>query len=396
MQKNKSMVPKEGRNATTKTRLVSRNAALSVLQRLDLRLRGILVEPPMNTAVAQAYPKRGWIARRLTGLALALVWLVLAVLSFWAMAALYIDVRLSILKVPLTILYAVTLVVILAKYKLHVRSALLCFGCFCVVLVWWLNLKPTNTAAWQPNVDRPAWTEIDGDRLIIHNLRDCDYRTETDYSSCWSDRTVNLSDLRGVDLFFTTWGVRWIGHPILSFQFGNDQHVAFSIEARYKAGQGYSAILGFFRQYELIFVVADERDVIRLRTNFRKDEEVFLYRARLVPQSARAIFLSYVEYLNQLKDHPEWYNALTRNCTTAIDKQIASKVANPQPWNYQILVNGTLDELLFNRGRLVTDGLAFKDLKSRAHINAIAKGADGSPDFSTIIRTNRPGFENLK
>ena len=350
----------------------------------------------MSSTVAQTNPKRGLVARWLTGIGLALVWLIVAVLSFWAMAALYIDVRVPMLRLPLTILYAAILVAILARYKLHIRSALLCFGSFCVVLAWWLNLKPTNTAAWQADVDRPAWIQIDGDRLIIHNLRNCEYRTETDYSNCWSDRTVNLSDLRGVDLFFTTWGVRWIGHPILSFQFGDNQHIAFSIEARYKLGQGYSAILGLFRQYELIFVVADERDVIRLRTNFRKDEEVFLYHARMGPESTRAIFVTYVEYLNQLKDHPEWYNALTRNCTTAVDKQIASRVANPQPWNYQILVNGTLDELLYSRGRFVTDGLEFKDLKSRAHINAIAKTADKSPDFSTIIRINRPGFENVK
>ncbi len=350
----------------------------------------------MSTTVAQAHSKRGLLARWLTGLGLALVWLLLAVLASWAMAALYIDVRSSALRVPLTILYAVILVVILARYKLHVRSALLCFGLFCVVLAWWLSLKPTNTAAWQADVDRPAWVEIDGDRMIIHNLRNCDYRTETDYSNCWSDRTVNLSDLRGVDLFVTTWGVRWISHPIVSFQFGDDQHVAFSIEARYKRGQAYSAILGFFRQYELIFVVADERDVIRLRTNFRKDEEVFLYRATMGPESARAIFLTYVEYLNQLKDHPKWYNALTRNCTTTLDRKIASEVAQPQPWNYRILLNGTLDELLYDRGRLVTRGLAFKDLKSMAHINAIAKAANNYADFSAIIRTNRPGFENLQ
>jgi Domain of unknown function (DUF4105) len=350
----------------------------------------------MSTTVAQAHPRRTLGASWLTGLGLALVWFILAVLSLWAAAALYIDVRSPAMRIPFTVLYAVILVVIVAKYKLHIRSALLCLGCFCVVLVWWLSLKPTNSGAWQADVDRPAWVETNGDRLIIHNIRNCDYRTETDYSNCWSDRTVNLSDLRGADLFFTTWGVRWIGHPIVSFQFGNDQHVAFSIEARYKGVQEYSAILGFFRQYELIFVVADERDVIRLRTNFRKDEEVFLYRTSLESGAARAIFLTYVDYLNQLKDHPEWYNALTRNCTTTLDKQISSEVAKPQPWNYQFLVNGTLDELLYDRGRLVTDGLAFKDLKSSANINVIAKAADKYPDFSAIIRANRPGFQNVK
>jgi uncharacterized protein DUF4105 len=350
---------------------------------------------PISTTEAPANRRR-LLTRCLTGLGVTLVWLVLAALSLWAMAALFIDVRVSALRLPVTILYVVILIAVLVKYKLHLRSMLLCLGCFCLVLVWWLSLKPTNTAPWLADVDRTAWVQMDGDRMTIHNLRNCDYRTETDYTNCWSDRTLNLSDLRGVDLFFDTWGVPYIGHPIVSFWFGDDQHVAFSIEARYKEGQTYSAILGFFRQYELIFVAADERDVVRLRTNFRKDEDVFLYRTTVGPEPARAIFLTYVRYLNQLNDHPEWYNALTRNCTTTLDRPISKEVANPQPWNYQILVNGTLDQLLYDRGRLVKDGLAFKELKSAAHINTIAKAADKYPDFSAIIRTNRPGFEIQK
>jgi hypothetical protein len=321
------------------------------------------------------------------------VWLILVVLSLWAMAALYVDVRLPVLRVPLAILYALTVVVILARYKLRPRAAFLYCVCSCVVLVWWLSLKPTNQGDWQPDVDRTAWAEINGDQVKLHNVRNCEYQTETEYSNCWTDRTLHLSDIRGVDLFFTTWGVRWIGHPILSFQFGDNQHIAFSIEARYRYGQAYSAILGFFRQYELVFVVADERDVIRLRTNYRKDEEVYLYRGRMKPEEARAMFLTYIRYVDQLKDHPEWYNALTRNCTTAIDRQIAADISRPQPWNYQILLNGTLDELLYERGRLVTDDLSFPQLKNRAHINATAKAADGSPDFSALIRVGRPGFE---
>jgi hypothetical protein len=348
----------------------------------------------MSDAAVQTHATPGRAARWLRRLGLAFVWFVLVLLSLWAVAALYIDVRLPAWRLPLATLYVVVLVAIVAKYKLHPRSALLCLACFCLVLAWWFRLKPTNSADWQADVDRPAWVERNGDRLLIHNLRNCDYRTETDYSNCWSDREESLSDLRGGDLFFTTWGVRWIGHPILSFQFGDGQHIAFSIEARYKGSQDYSAILGFFRQYELIFVVADERDVIRLRTNFRKDEEVFLYRTRMDPETARAIFLTYVDYLNQLKDRPEWYNALTRNCTTAIDKQIAADIADPHPWNYQFLLNGTLDKLLYDRGRLVTDGLPFPELKSRAHINAAARAADNSPDFSSLVRAGRPGFEN--
>jgi hypothetical protein len=348
----------------------------------------------MSDAAVLAHAKPSRAARWLRIVGLTFVWLVLALLSLWALAALYIDVRLPALRLPLATLYVIVLVAIFVKYRLSARSALLCLACFCLVLPWWLSLKPTNTADWQADVDRPAWVEKNGDQLIIHNLRNCDYRTETDYSNCWSNRTLSLSDLRGGDLFFTNWGVPWIGHPILSFQFGDGQHVAFSIEARYKRGQDYSTILGFFRQYELIFVAADERDVIRLRTNYRKGEEVFLYRTRMDPGTARAIFLTYVDYLNKLKDRPEWYNALTRNCTTAIDNQIAADIPDPHPWNYQVLLNGTLDKMLYDRGRLVTDGLPFPELKSRAHINAAARAADDSPGFSPLIRAGRPGFEN--
>jgi hypothetical protein len=323
---------------------------------------------------------------------LVIIWSVLALLTLWAAAALYVDCRVAVLRIPITVIYVLAVVAILLKVKRPYWAAAACFAAFCVVLAWWFSLKPSNTANWEEDTARTASVEIDGDRVTIHNLRNCDYQTETNYSNCWNDRTVYLSQLRSADLFFTTWGPKYIGHPIVSFQFGDNDHIAFSIEARYKAGQSYSAILGFFRQYELIFITADERDVIRLRTNYRKDEEVFLYRTTVSPVRAREIFLIYADYLNQLRDQPEWYNALTRNCTTTLDTKIAADMKNPQPWNYQLLLNGTLDELLYNRGRLVTGGLSFPELKQREHINTAARATNQSPDFSTLIRVGRAGF----
>jgi hypothetical protein len=326
-------------------------------------------------------------------LGLALMWFALALLTLWAAAALYVDFRVPPWRVPITALYIFAMVAIVLKVKRPFWAAALCFAGFCVVLLWWLTLRPSNDGDWQADTSRIAWVDIHGDQATIHNLRNCDYRTETDYSNCWSDRTVYLSQLRYADLFFTNWGPKYIGHPIVSFDFGDNNHVAFSIEARYKAGQAYSAILGFFRQYELIFITADERDVIRLRTNYRKDEEVYMYRTTVSADRARAIFLTYAHYLNKLRDHPEWYNALTRNCTTTLDGQIAADVENPQPWNYQFLLNGTLDELLYDRGRLITGGLPFPELRQREHINPAAKAAKQSPDFSALIRAGRIGFQ---
>jgi Domain of unknown function (DUF4105) len=323
---------------------------------------------------------------------LAIVWFVLALLTLWAVAALYVDFRIAALRIPLTVIYVLAIIGILIKARPWLWAAALCFAGFGIVLIWWLSLKPSNDGDWQQDAARTASVEFNGDQVTIHILRNCDYITKTDYSNCWSDRTVYLSQLRYADLFFTTWGPKYIGHPILSFQFGDNDHIAFSIEARYKVGQDYSAILGFFRQYELIFITADERDVIRLRTNFRKDEQVFMYRTTVSPAEAREIFLVYANYLNQLRDHPEWYNALTRNCTTTLDTKIAADLKNPQPWNYQLLLNGTLDRLLYERGRLVTGGLPFEELKEREHINAAGQAADGSPDWSALIRVGRVGF----
>ncbi len=119
---------------------------------------------------------------------------------------------------------------------------------------------------------------------------------------------------------------------------------------------------------------------------------ITMYRVRVQPEVARAMFLTYVTYLNNLKNHPEWYNELTRNCTTTLEKQLAADANNPQPWNYQFILNGTLDELLYNRGRLVTGGLPLPELKQREHINPAAQAAGQSPDFSALIRAGRIGF----
>jgi len=320
------------------------------------------------------------------------MWFLLALLTLWATAALYVDFRVVAWRIPVTLIYVLGIITVLFKIKQKRWAAVVCFAGFCIVLGWWLNLRPSNDGDWKPDVARTAWAQIDGDRVTIHNFRNCDYRTETDYTNCWSDRTFDLSQIRGTDFFLTNWGLSFASHPIVSFQFGDNQHVAFSIEARYRVEQGYSAILGLFRQYGLIFVTADERDVIRLRTNYRKDEEVYMYRIEAPPETARSMFLTYVGYLNRLRDHPEWYNQLTRNCTTTLDRQLAADMPNQSPWDYRLILNGALDELLYDRGRFVTGGLPFQELKAREHINTAAKAANESPDFSALIRLNRVGY----
>jgi hypothetical protein len=178
----------------------------------------------------------------------------------------------------------------------------------------------------------------------------------------------------------------------VSFDFGNQGHVAMSIETRDVVGQTYSANRGFFRQYALTYTVGDERDLIRLRTNYRKDEEVYLFRTTVDPPLARKIFLEYLQRVNDLHQRPEWYNALTNNCTTNIAVSIAEARDVRVRHDWRILLNGKMDEMLYEHNSLVTDGRTLPALKEQARINAAANAADKSLDFSQLIREGRIGF----
>ena len=266
------------------------------------------------------------------------------------------------------------------------------FAGFVIVALWWFSLKPPRNRDWQPDDAQTAYADIHGDQVTIHNLRNCEYRSEKNYTCHWEARSYNLANLRCADIFITWWGSPWIAHPIVSFDFGDQCRVAMSVETRDAVGQGYSAIRGFFRQYTLTYVVSDERDVIRLRTNYRKNEEVYLFRTTANPPQARKIFLEYLRRANSLHIRPEWYNALTNNCSTniAVSAVQASGVRARLDW--RILLNGKMDEMLYGRGGLVTGGLSLSALKEQAHINATARADDDSPDFSKLIRERRVGF----
>jgi len=255
------------------------------------------------------------------------------------------------------------------------------------VLMWWLTLSPTNDSDWQPDVAQKAWADIQGDEVTLHNVRNCDYRTETDYTLHWETRTMRISQITGIDLAIDYWGSPWIAHPIASFQFADAAPLCFSIETRKKLGQTYSTIGGLYRQFELIYIAADERDVIRLRTNYRK-ENIYLYHMTISPVRARERFLEYIHSLNTLRNKPRWYNAITTNCTTSIRAQHPPN--ERVPWDWRILVNGKGDELMYQRHFIVTGGLPFAELKARSLIDTRARAANDSPDFSKLIREGLP------
>jgi hypothetical protein len=256
--------------------------------------------------------------------------------------------------------------------------------------VWWNGIKPSNERDWQPEVARLAYATIDGYLVTVHNIRNFDYRTETDFTPAYYDRTYDLKKLDSGDLIAVYWMGPAIAHLFLSFGFGDD-HLAISIEARKEKGEGYSSAKGFFRQYELYYVVADERDVVRVRTNYRKDppEDVYVYPLRVPRENMRRVFLEYMRKLNGLRDHPEFYNTLTTNCTTAIAMNAR---VNPDalPMSWKVLVSGYAPAYIYESGRM-DRSLPFEELQRRSRINAAGQAADQAPDFSRRIRAGLPG-----
>ena len=255
------------------------------------------------------------------------------------------------------------------------------------LLYWYQGIEPSNSRDWQTDVAVLPYATIAGDRVRVHNIRNFDYRSETDYSPAYYDRDFDLSELEGVDLVTSYWMGPAIAHVFLSFAFADGQHLAVSIETRKEKGESYSTLKGFFRQYELYYVVADERDVIRVRTNYRRDppEQLYLYRLKAPIENGRRLFLEYLQRMNALKARPEFYNTLTTNCTTGI--WMSTRV-NPQhvPLNWKILASGYVPEYLYQHDRLQSAGQAFSDLQRQALINPRAVAADGAADFSRLIR----------
>ena len=255
------------------------------------------------------------------------------------------------------------------------------------VAVWWTLIPPRITRDWSPDVARTPRAAFHGSSVTIQNVRDFKYRSETDYDQLWETRTYNLDRIRGVDLFLSFWGPTQIAHTIVSWEFDDGQHLAISIETRKEKGESYSAVRGFFRQYELYYVVADERDLVGLRTNHR-GEQVYLYRIRVPASQARALLVDYLNEVNRLADHPRWYNALTQNCTTTIRGHAQNAGAGGR-LDWRLLANGHLDQLLYERGQINTD-LPFAGLRARSDITGRAKAAGDSSDFSARIRQGLP------
>ncbi|MDX1947160.1 MAG: DUF4105 domain-containing protein [Pirellulaceae bacterium] len=252
-----------------------------------------------------------------------------------------------------------------------------------------LSEEPSNDRDWVPEQQVLASAEFDGDRVTVHNVRNAQWVSYRDCLVDYYDQTYDLNRLVGVDFVQIPFNEnRAIAHTLLSFAFDDGQHLGISIEVRLEKGESYSPAIGLFNQYELMYVVADERDLLPVRTEQRACD-VYLYRTRATPTDARKLLVAMLERANALRDKPEFYHTLTNNCTTNIVRHVNQLVPGGIHYDYRVLLPGYADELAYELGLLDTT-VPFAELKRRALINELADRYHDSPDFSARIRGERP------
>jgi hypothetical protein len=294
------------------------------------------------------------------------------------------------LRTPLAVAFVAATVLAFGALPRRRRTLAAFLVVFALIVVWWRAIPASNDRDWQPEVSRLAWADVDGDRITLHDIRNFDYRTEADFTPRWYDATFDLADLRSTDLIAVYWMGDAIAHVMVSFGFTGDRYVAVSIETRKERGEEYSTLAGFFKQYELVYVVGDERDLIRVRTNYREPrEDVYVYRARVPLENTRRLFLDYIRRINALKERPAFYNTLTTNCTTNILFHTRVNPGSP-PLSWKVLFSGYVPQYAYELGRIDTS-LPFAELRRRSRVNERAEAADHAPDFSRRIRAGLPG-----
>jgi hypothetical protein len=247
------------------------------------------------------------------------------------------------------------------------------------------TLKPSNNRDWVPEQARLADAKLSGDRLNIRNIRNCHWRTPTDFTVAYYDKTFDLKKLRSVDFVVVPFNeTPNLGHTMLSFGFEGDEYLAVSVEIRKERGETFNPIFGSLRQYEVIYVVADERDVIQRRVSCDLSD-VYAYRSTATPEQAQILFADVMRRVNKLAREPEFYNTLTNNCTTNIRNHINHLWPDRVPYDYRVLLPGNSDKLAYDLGLIERHG-SYEETRLRARVNYQAYLHRDDSHFSRAIR----------
>jgi hypothetical protein len=252
-----------------------------------------------------------------------------------------------------------------------------------VMMAWWRTIQPRHERIWADDVARMVTGKVEGGIVTLDQVRNFDWRSDQDYTVRWEARSYDLDKLRSVDVAMSYWMGPAIAHTLVSFGFADGRYLTFSIEIRKERSESFDGLAGFFKKYETVLIAADERDILRVRTNAR-GEDMWLYRLKMPPATMRSLFMAYLAEGEELKRTPRFYNTLVGNCTTIVF-EMARRIRPGLPLDWRLLASGYLDRYLYDIGALAGRG-DFDALRQKADITARARAAGQADDFSERIR----------
>jgi hypothetical protein len=331
-----------------------------------------------------------------TVLSFLIFWIILPALALWSTLAIYYsNIPLPFIRTLCAVTFLGWVALSLLTTKSRWRTASYFLTAFVIIIIWWERIPASNERDWRTEVAVLPWATIGTNYAIIYNIRDFDYASTTNFTIRYNNQEYNMDDIQGVDLALSYFGdTKAVGHTMLSFRFKDMDPLCLSVEVRRRAGDYGPIILpGFFKQYEIIYILGSERDLIRVRTNFRK-EKLYLYPTTLSAADARKMLFDILWRVNKLVEDPEFYNTLTYNCTMSLLKHL-NKIMPQDILVYRMfLLNGYSDLVVYEMGGIKSD-LPFEEMKVAHLVTPIAQQYNDDPDFSLKIRMNLPGYQDM-
>jgi hypothetical protein len=310
------------------------------------------------------------------------------VITWTALAIYFSNLPWPALRLPLAVAFAAFAVWAFWLSRRR-RMPAVTYALVLAVIAWWLTIAPSHDRNWRPEVAVMPRAFIDGDRVHLTGVRNFDYRGRDDFTVHYEEREIDLSHLTGLDFYVSYWSEGPVAHTFVSFDFDNAAPLSISIETRPEVGRGFEPIASMFKQFELIYVVGEERDLVGVRAIHRR-EAVYLYHLNTLPADARRLLMVYLERINELAERPEFYNLFTNSCTINIIRY-ANAAGRKGGFDFRHLFNGLIDSYLYHSGRIDTT-LPFDELRRRSLINEAVQAAGDSPEpaFSRRIRVSLP------